>query len=408
MAETEGRIAQERTNHDLVLEKKRLEAKENRETVLESIRLASSTIGAGFKEYIADTDKLFNTAATLTAIGFGLYTAKVSTGVLGRYIEARLGKPSLVRETTKKNFIQMMRSPIKSAKLAYFSAGTKAAGALNKIVLEKNLSDQLSRVAVSTANTKKNRAPFRHLLLHGPPGTGKTMFAKGLARESGLHYAIMTGGDVAPLGKDAVTEVHKLFDWASTTNKGVLLFIDEADAFLRRRSTEAISEDMRNALNAFLYRTGEATDKFMVVFASNQPEQFDSAINDRIDEMVEFVLPTFDERRRMIDLYVRKYLERPNESGGFFKAKKIFLVGIEDAELDEAARRTENFSGREISKLAIAWQAAAYGTTDAKFTAEMMSRVLDEHVQQKAQKKAWLDAAVGDSGDADSGGTYRG
>jgi hypothetical protein len=31
-------------------------------------------------------------------------------------------------------------------------------------------------------------------------GTGKTMFAKGLARECGLHYAIMTGGDVAPLG----------------------------------------------------------------------------------------------------------------------------------------------------------------------------------------------------------------
>ena len=51
------------------------------------------------------------------------------------------------------------------------------------------------------------------------------MFAKGLARESGLHYAIMTGGDVAPLGKDATTEIHKLFDWAGTTRKGVLLFI---------------------------------------------------------------------------------------------------------------------------------------------------------------------------------------
>lgn len=62
--------------------------------------------------------------------------------------------------------------------------------------------------------------------------------------------------------------------------------MDEADAFLRRRSTETISEDMRNALNAFLYRTGEQTDRFMVVYASNQPEQFDDAINDRIDEMV--------------------------------------------------------------------------------------------------------------------------
>jgi hypothetical protein len=36
---------------------------------------------------------------------------------------------------------------------------------------------------------------------------------------------------------------------------------------------------------------GEASDKYMVVFASNQPEQFDWAINDRIDEMVDFNLP---------------------------------------------------------------------------------------------------------------------
>jgi ATPase family AAA domain-containing protein 3A/B len=43
----------------------------------------------------------------------------------------------------------------------------------------------------------------------------------------------MTGGDIAPLGKDGVTEIHKMFDWANKTNKGVLLFIDEADAFLR-------------------------------------------------------------------------------------------------------------------------------------------------------------------------------
>jgi ATPase family AAA domain-containing protein 3A/B len=47
-----------------------------------------------------------------------------------------------------------------------------------------------------------------------------------------------------------------------------------------------MSEDMRNALNAFLYRTGEANRRFMLVLASNQPEQLDWAVNDRVDEMV--------------------------------------------------------------------------------------------------------------------------
>ena len=52
-----------------------------------------------------------------------------------------------------------------------------------------------------------------------------------------MDYAIMTGGDIAPMGREGVTAIHKVFDWASSSKKGVLLFVDEADAFLRKRST---------------------------------------------------------------------------------------------------------------------------------------------------------------------------
>ena len=140
------------------------------------------------------------------------------------------------------------------------------------------------------------------------PGTGKTMFAKKLAMHSGMDYAIMTGGDVAPMGRDGVTAMHKVFDWASTSRKGLILFVDEADAFLRKRSSERISEDLRSTLNAFLYRTGEQNDKFMLVLASNTPEQLDWAINDRLDEMIEFALPGDAERERLVRLYFEKYV----------------------------------------------------------------------------------------------------
>ena len=186
-------------------------------------------------------------------------------------------------------------------------------------------------------------------------GTGKTMFAKSLARESGLNYAIMTGGDVAPLGKDAVTEIHKIFDWAESSSKGVLLFIDEADAFLRKRSAGVISEDLRNALNAFLYRTGEASKKIMVVYASNQPEQFDWAINDRIDDMVGFSNPALEERLKMITFYLDKYIVNPAKG-----SKQIVVDGIDEVAIRQVAENTVGFSGREISKLAIAWVSAAW------------------------------------------------
>ena len=46
-----------------------------------------------------------------------------------------------------------------------------------------------------------------------------------LAHHSGMEYAIMTGGDVAPLGKEGVTAIHKLFDWSSTSRKGFFMFL---------------------------------------------------------------------------------------------------------------------------------------------------------------------------------------
>ena len=46
----------------------------------------------------------------------------------------------------------------------------------------------------------------------------------------------------------------------------------------------------------------------MLVLASNKPEQFDYAINDRLDEIVNFILPGLEERKRMIYHYFDKYL----------------------------------------------------------------------------------------------------
>ena len=53
----------------------------------------------------------------------------------------------------------------------------------------------------------------------------------------------------------------------------------------------------------------------MLVLASNQPEQFDWAINDRIDEMVEFSLPDQYERERMIRMYFDRFVLIPATEG---------------------------------------------------------------------------------------------
>jgi len=52
---------------------------------------------------------------------------------------------------------------------------------------------------------------------------------------------------------------------------------------------------------------------FMLVLASNEPEQFDWAVNDRLDEMVQFNLPSLAERRRMTYLYFDSYILKSAE-----------------------------------------------------------------------------------------------
>ena len=123
----------------------------------------------------------------------------------------------------------------------------------------------------------------------------------------------MVGSDIAPLGPSAVEELNKLFDWAEKQQNGMILFIDEADAFLRNRRSEEMSEHMRHTINSFLYRSGSPSEKVIIVMATNCPEDLDRAVHDRIDEVVSFDLPSEKEREIMLFHYIVKYCTPPKE-----------------------------------------------------------------------------------------------
>nr|XP_028596707.1 ATPase family AAA domain-containing protein 3A isoform X2 [Podarcis muralis] len=384
-AEARARAKAERENADLIREQIRLKAAEHRQTVLDSLKTAGTLFGEGFRAFVTDWDKVTATVAGLTLLAVGIYSAKNATAVAGRYIEARLGKPSLVRETSRFTILEALKHPIKLGK----RLTSKAQDALEGVILSPKLEERVRDIAIATRNTRNNKSLYRNILMYGPPGTGKTLFAKKLAMHSGMDYAIMTGGDVAPMGREGVTAMHKVFDWANTSRRGLLLFVDEADAFLRKRSTEKISEDLRATLNAFLHRTGQHSHKFMLVLASNQPEQFDWAINDRIDEMVNFKLPELEERERLVRMYFDKHVLKPATEG----KQRLKLAQFDyGKKCSEIAKLTEGMSGREISQLAVAWQAAAYASEDGVLTEAMIDARVADAVQQHKQKMEWLKA----------------
>lgn len=239
------------------------------------------------------------------------------------------------------------------------------------------------------------------MMFYGPPGTGKTLFAKKLAIQSGLEYAVMVGSDIAPLGPLAVTELNNLFDWAEKQPNGMILFIDEADAFLRSRKGGEVSEYLRHTINCFLYRTGSPSEKVVIVMATNSPEQLDEAVHDRIDEVVGFNVPTLKERQIMLYHYLVKYCTPPastKEKAMFlwkyprsiFTGKKLIrMEGVSHDFIAEIAAETEGFSGREIMKMVVAWHDAAFTLPDAVLTPTVMRNVMHKFHLQHKLKQTW-------------------
>ncbi|KAL6122942.1 hypothetical protein ACLB2K_075466 [Fragaria x ananassa] len=386
IAEAEGRAHEaklaEEVNRRILVDR----ANTEREKWVAAINTTFDHIGGGLKAILTDQNKLVVAVGGVTALAAGVYTTREGAKVIWSYVDRILGQPSLIRESSKGKYPWsgiLSRSP-----------STKNGKPFGDVVLHPSLQKRIEHLAGATANTKSHQAPFRNMLFYGPPGTGKTMAAREMARKSGLDYALMTGGDVAPLGPQAVTKIHELFDWAKKSRRGLLLFIDEADAFLCERNKTYMSEAQRSALNALLFRTGDQSKDIVLALATNRPGDLDSAVSDRIDEVLEFPLPGEDERFKLLKLYLDKYIAKADsgKSGWFrnlFKKQqqKIEMKGLTDDMLKEAAAKTDGFSGREIAKMMASVQAAVYGSENCVLDPTLFREVVDYKVAEHQQRR---------------------
>lgn len=397
MAEAEGRAHEAKLAEDVNRRMLVDRANAEREKWVAAINTTFDHIGGGLRAILTDQNKLVVAVGGVTALAAGVYTTREGARVIWGYVDRILGQPSLIRESSRGKYPWsglFSRSMSTISRTADKEVASKNGNGFGDVILHPSLQKRIKQLASATANTKAHQAPFRNMLFYGPPGTGKTMAARELARKSGLDYALMTGGDVAPLGPQAVTKIHQLFDWAKKSQKGLLLFIDEADAFLCERNKTYMSEAQRSALNALLFRTGDQSKDIVLALATNRPGDLDSAVADRIDEVLEFPLPQEEERFKLLKLYLDKYIAHAGErkSGGWLKnlfkrqPQKIEIKGLTDDILKEAAEKTEGFSGREIAKLMASVQAAVYGSTNCVLDPTLFREVVDYKVAEHQQR----------------------
>jgi len=159
--------------------------------------------------------------------------------------------------------------------------------------------------------------PPTGLLLHGPPGTGKTTIARVLASQTDASFLAVNAADVfSKWFGESEHRVRELFERARD-NVPAIVFIDEIDAILGSRSggDDGGTRASNSVVNTFLSEMDgiAGNRRVFIIGATNRPELVDEAVlrPGRLSEIVEIGLPGVEGRLAMLQLFSARMMLGP-------------------------------------------------------------------------------------------------
>ncbi|KAL0097454.1 P-loop containing nucleoside triphosphate hydrolase protein [Phycomyces blakesleeanus] len=174
------------------------------------------------------------------------------------------------------------------------------------------------------------------VLLFGPPGTGKTMLAKAVAKESGSRMLEIQSSDIYDMYVgEGEKNVKAIFSLARKLAPCVV-FIDEVDSIMRKRRSDTNSGLHREIINQFMVEwDGLSSDNqgVMVMAATNRPFDLDDAVLRRMPRRVLVDLPKEDDRADILRMLLQDEQH--------------------DVSLAELAKRTEHYSGSDLKNMCV-------------------------------------------------------
>ncbi len=165
---------------------------------------------------------------------------------------------------------------------------------LSSLILPESTSDLLQRIILEQRQKSKLKEhglnPRRKILLHGPPGSGKTLTAWSLAGELHLPlYTILLDGLITKYMGETAAKLRLIFESIDRI-RGVYFF-DEFDAIGSHRNSSNDVGEIRRVLNSFLQFLEQSNSDSVIVAATNNPELLDKALHRRFDDVIEYSLP---------------------------------------------------------------------------------------------------------------------
>ncbi|MGA0248697.1 MAG: AAA family ATPase [bacterium] len=178
--------------------------------------------------------------------------------------------------------------------------------------------------------------PPTGVLLHGPPGCGKTLIARTLAKIAGVRFFSISGPEI--INKyygESEARLRKLFDQAQREAPAIL-FIDEIDALAPKRDQSF--GDLEKRVVAQLLTLMDGLDdrgQVIIIGATNRPNALDPALRrpGRFDREIEIPVPGQQGRREILEIHTQPM---PLTKG---------------VDLNDMARRTHGFVGADLAAL---------------------------------------------------------
>jgi transitional endoplasmic reticulum ATPase len=179
--------------------------------------------------------------------------------------------------------------------------------------------------------------PPKGVLMHGIPGTGKTLLAKAVANESEANFIELKLSDmIGGIAGQTEKNFERLFEEAKQ-NAPTIIFIDEIDSFAFKRSDKGSNEFLNTPVSEMLKHMDGLKDRgnVIVVAATNRPEALDPALRrpGRFDRELIINVPSKKGRLAILKIHTRN------------------MPLAKDVILEEFSEKTHGFVGADLEAL---------------------------------------------------------
>jgi transitional endoplasmic reticulum ATPase len=178
--------------------------------------------------------------------------------------------------------------------------------------------------------------PPKGVLLHGPPGCGKTLLGRAVAHESEAAFIYVSGPEIIQkFYGESESRLRKIFEDASR-RAPCIIFFDEIDSLAPKRERVEGEVEKRVVAQLLALMDGlKSRGDVIVMAATNRPNSIDPALRrpGRFDREIVIGIPNVQGRREILEIH----------------ARGMPLAG--DVDLGELAATTHGFTGADLSAL---------------------------------------------------------